>query len=198
MNQCDGCRAGIPVVDGKHQMGPKQKYSDYMVCTKDKYVEPSIKLFLDQDGVLADFDARKREVFGTDHVPDGILWNVINKYFPKYFEELLPMGGMRQLWDFCRSFNPTILTAIPKININQIDEQKRQWVWHWLGEEVPMIFCRRIEKQNYCTGPDCVLIDDNHKNCKEWRDKGGKAIQHVSAEKSIVHLKHFILLLQGL
>lgn len=157
-----------------------------------------MKLFLDQDGVLADFDAKKREIFGTDNVPDGIMWHVINKYFPYYFMDLVQMPDMKVLWDFCKSLNPTILTAIPKINVNSIDKQKKAWVEEFLGHNIPMIFCRRIEKQNYCTGPDCVLIDDNHKNCKEWRDKGGKAIQHVSAEKSIVHLKHFILSLQGL
>src|SRR5258706_4012960 len=145
-----------------------------------------MKLFLDQDGVLADFDARKREIFGTDHVPDGIMWHVINKYFPKYFEDLLPMVGMVELWEFCRPLNPTILTAIPKININKIDEQKRNWVEKYLWTEVEqypqMIFCRRIEKQNYCTGPDCILVDDNHKNCKEWKARGGLAVFHRDAK----------------
>lgn len=154
-----------------------------------------MKLFIDQDGVLADFDAKKREIFGSDNVPSGIMWHVIDKYFPRYFEELWPMEGMKELWDFCKPFNPTILTAIPKINVNSIDYQKRVWVDKNLHELVPMIFCRRVEKQNYCTGPDCILVDDNRKNIQEWRDKGGIGVFHRNAHISISILKER---LQGL
>lgn len=37
-NQCDGCRAGIPVERGFHDMG-KGGYRDPMWCQKDRYLD---------------------------------------------------------------------------------------------------------------------------------------------------------------
>lgn len=36
-NQCDGCQAGIPVVNGTHRMGKPGGYPDAMGCTKKLY-----------------------------------------------------------------------------------------------------------------------------------------------------------------
>lgn len=37
LNQCDGCQAGIPVVDGAHRMGKPGGYPDTMSCTAKLY-----------------------------------------------------------------------------------------------------------------------------------------------------------------
>lgn len=36
-NQCDGCQAGIPVVNGSHRMGKPGGYPDIMRCTAKLY-----------------------------------------------------------------------------------------------------------------------------------------------------------------
>ena len=36
-NQCDGCQAGIPVVNGNHRMGREGGYPDLMGCTAKLY-----------------------------------------------------------------------------------------------------------------------------------------------------------------
>jgi len=38
-NQCDGCQAGIPVVNGTHRMGREGGYPDLMGCTAKQYME---------------------------------------------------------------------------------------------------------------------------------------------------------------
>ena len=38
-NQCDGCQAGVPVVNGAHRMGKPGGYADTMSCTAKMYVE---------------------------------------------------------------------------------------------------------------------------------------------------------------
>lgn len=38
-NQCDGCQAGIPLVNGCHRMGEPGGYSNSMRCQADKYKE---------------------------------------------------------------------------------------------------------------------------------------------------------------
>ena len=39
-NQCDGCQAGIPLVDGAHRMGRPGGYPDMMSCQKERYEHP--------------------------------------------------------------------------------------------------------------------------------------------------------------
>ena len=55
-----------------------------------------------------------------------------------------------------------ILTGIPKPkrNITTAAEDKTNWVHRLLGNEVKVNTVLREEKKNYCTGPDCILIDD--------------------------------------
>lgn len=36
-NQCDGCRAGIPLINGMHRMGKPGEYPDLMACTSKRY-----------------------------------------------------------------------------------------------------------------------------------------------------------------
>jgi hypothetical protein len=41
MNQCDGCRAGIPVdKNGNHRMGKPGSYANLQACQKSKYETP--------------------------------------------------------------------------------------------------------------------------------------------------------------
>lgn len=40
-NQCDGCRLGLPIVNGIHINNKWKDYTSlYMVCTKDRYEDP--------------------------------------------------------------------------------------------------------------------------------------------------------------
>ena len=40
----------------------------------------------------------------------------------------------------------------------------------------------REEKPNFCTGRDCILIDDLEKNIEAWEAIGGTGIRFISAE----------------
>lgn len=37
VNQCDGCQAGIPVINGTHRMGEPDGYANKIKCTADLY-----------------------------------------------------------------------------------------------------------------------------------------------------------------
>ena len=52
----------------------------------------------------------------------------------------------------------------------------------------------RKEKQNYCTGEDCVLIDDRVKTIEEWKEAGGTGILHKDAETTLKKLEAMGLL----
>jgi hypothetical protein len=41
------------------------------------------------------------------------------------------------------------------------------------------------EKKNFCTGKDCILIDDLEANIDSWRSYGGTGILHKDAESTL-------------
>lgn len=47
----------------------------------------------------------------------------------------------------------------------------------------------REQKPEYCTGKDCILIDDLEKNIEAWESYGGTGILHKRAEETIARLR---------
>jgi hypothetical protein len=41
-NQCDGCRAGIALINGTHRMGREGGYPDLMGCTANLYLKQHV------------------------------------------------------------------------------------------------------------------------------------------------------------
>lgn len=84
-----------------------------------------------------------------------------------------------------------ILSGIPKPKrgIENAAEDKTNWIHRLLGENVVVNIVYREEKKKYCTGPECILIDDYGKNIKEWNEMGGTGILHVDAAGTIAALK---------
>jgi len=75
-------------------------------------------LFLDCDGVLADFDAGAKQLLGMTPAAfearhgKGQFWNRIAKA-PNFYGTLPEMADARRLFDGVKQLNPTILTGLP-------------------------------------------------------------------------------------
>ncbi len=84
-----------------------------------------------------------------------------------------------------------ILTGIPKPRrgILTAGEDKINWVRRILSKDVKVNIVYREEKPNYCTGKDCILIDDYKKNIREWEEMGGTGILFATAEEVTARLK---------
>lgn len=159
-----------------------------------------MQIYVDMDGVLADFDAHKvkyfkdsgLDIFKKPYNPkhDEIFWSVIRKEHPRWFLQLPSMPDMGELWFELDNHSPIILSAIPGPKKEKVRETLFQ-KQHWLKDRSiywPAIFCLRSHKQDYAT-PNSILIDDDEKNIAEWRKKGGIGILHTSAVESIKELK---------
>src|SRR5687768_1983918 len=71
-------------------------------------------LFVDLDGVLADFDGGFLKLFGFDNraVEDDLMWSNINAY-GTFFQDLPAFAGAVGFYKSIAGLNPIILTACP-------------------------------------------------------------------------------------
>ena len=137
----------------------------------------SYRLFLDLDGVLADFDKGIYRITGQHphQLKIGHLWKAAAKA-DGFFTHLPWMPEGRVLWEATQTLNPTILTGLPLGN--WAEPQKRAWCARELGSHVPVLTCmardkikhaRQILKKNETP----VLVDDRPKHRALWEEQGG-------------------------
>ena len=150
-----------------------------------------MQLFLDCDGVLADFDAEAFKVFGVpprkaeDALGQKRFWVDIQKV-PGFYRNLPMMPDARKLYMAVKHLKPIILTGCPQGKWAEFDKI------HWAKVNFPgvtMITCQSRDKREHMTGPGDILVDDYLKYKDLWVDAGGVFLYHTSAESSIAHLK---------
>lgn len=152
-----------------------------------------IGLYIDLDGVMADFDKYFLQEFGieSNKLDDSTLWKWINSH-GNFFLNLPLCEGAIDFFKRIEHLKPTILTACPKSNYVTAAIQKRQWVYKHLSKDITVI--PMLGGKNKCLfmhSPGDILIDDFEKNCIPWREHGGIAIQHknfVDTNKQIANI----------
>ena len=148
------------------------------------------QIFLDCDGVLADFDAGAAAILGLSsaafekrHGPRE-FWKRLAAA-PDFFGDLPVMADARELYDAVRRHDPIILTGMPRGT--WAEPQKRRWAErHFPG--VPVITTMAALKHEH-RHPGDVLIDDRDKHRHLWEREGGVFIHHKSARSSIEELR---------
>ena len=138
-------------------------------------------LFLDLDGVMADFDGAFPALFGVDHrtLPDEEMWRYINEY-GTYFRDLPPCQGALRFYAAVRHLNPIILTACPPDRYADVAAQKRAWVREHLGDDVPVLPVQGGKaKPFFMHRPGDILIDDFYRNIVRWNAAGGRGLLHT-------------------
>lgn len=145
------------------------------------------KLYLDLDGVLADFDRGVEIVTGRrpDQQSTREMWTALSRA-PDFFGTLEMMRDAKELWDYCAPHRPVILTGLPLGR--WAEPQKRRWVANMLGAEVEVITCMARDKPKW-SAPGHILVDDREKTKAGWEAAGGTFILHTQAASSIRQLK---------
>ena len=87
-----------------------------------------MQIFVDMDGVLANFDAHHETIFGVrpDRVADNVDWLKV-RAATGFFANIPPMPDAFQLWDYVKPRNPIVLTGVPP-KVTEAAENKRGWV----------------------------------------------------------------------
>src|SRR6185437_13083850 len=134
---------------------------------------PGPRLFLDADGVLADFDLAVRQLLGmrprefiSKHGRSE-FWKRLARA-PNFYGSLSEMPDARTLFDAVKHLEPTILTGLP--TGSWAAPQKVEWAAeHFPG--VPIITCMAADKHKHMHAGD-VLVDDREKHRAAYEAAG--------------------------
>lgn len=148
-----------------------------------------MQLYLDCDGVLADFDRGATELLGMPprayEKKYGLpaFWRELARH-PDFYGTLPMMPDAPQLFEAVRHLDPIILTGLPR----------GQWAApqkvSWAAEHFPgtrIITCLAVDKRHHAREGD-VLVDDQLRHAHLWEGAGGTFVHHRSAESSIAAL----------
>jgi len=147
------------------------------------------ELFLDCDGVLADFGAGVERLLGMRPAAfqrrygNGLFWKQLATA-PDFYANLPQMADAQALFAAVKHLRPTILTGLPMGN--WAAPQKVKWATeHFPG--VPIITCMARDKHKFMKAGD-VLVDDRENHRAAYEDAGVVFIHHKNAADSIRQL----------
>lgn len=144
-----------------------------------------LQVYLDLDGVFADFDKRVKHLTGKHphQLDKKRLWRIINAD-ERFFAELELIEGCMALWEATRDMEPIFLTGSPSSSV--FEQQKKEWVARIFGPEFTVHVVPRRLKQEY-SGPGKILIDDMQENIDQWNARGGHGILHTGDHESTIN-----------
>jgi 5'(3')-deoxyribonucleotidase len=153
-------------------------------------------LYLDMDGVVADFDEYAARTLGVPPsegiYPDEVWYKLASN--ARLYRDLKKTSYADQLVAECRDFALTkgydlyFLTAVPKGNdVKWSFYDKVVWAQQHFPDIAVMFGPYSKDKWQHCNAED-ILIDDRQSNIDEWRAAGGIAIHHVSLNTTLYEL----------
>ncbi len=161
-----------------------------------------VMIYLDMDGVLADFNRGVSELCHMEATPlngkrsakyDDQMWLAIKKV-DHFYEKLELMPGAEEMFRLIYGQygkQCEILTGIPLPQRGIVDakQDKIDWAQRKLAKDIKINVVYRKEKLLFCAGKGSVLIDDREKSIKDWEQSGGTGILHINAENTIAVMK---------
>jgi hypothetical protein len=152
--------------------------------------EATRQLYLDCDGVLADFDAGAFELLGMppqdfqDRHGAGRFWARLARH-PDFYGTLPLMPQAMELFEAVRHLEPVILTGLP---MGQwAAPQKVRWAArHFPGTRIITTLARDKRKH---AKPGDVLVDDQLKHRHLWEEMGGAFVHHQTVERTLQDLR---------
>ena len=149
------------------------------------------QLFLDCDGVLADFDRAATALLGLPprefERRHGAreFWRRLARH-DDFFGSLPLMPDAQALWDATAHLRPVILTGVP--GGGWAAPQKVRWAArHFPDAQVVTTLARA--KRDHIGAPGDVLVDDTPTYRHLWEEAGGRFVLHRSARESLAGLR---------
>jgi hypothetical protein len=157
------------------------------------------KIYVDMDGVIADFVKRFKELTGklpSDYKTEkGFTPNFNLMVDGSHFESLDKMPDFDVLVSYLDSLpvEKCILssTRTPEDNF-KVAMQKMQWLANVANITWPKIFVPGKSLKQQYANPNSILIDDTPIVIEQWNAAGGIGILHTDAISTITELKKYI------
>jgi 5'(3')-deoxyribonucleotidase len=150
------------------------------------------QLYLDCDGVLADFDASAIALLGMppkDYEKKhgrGRFWQKLARA-PDFYFGLPLLPDARRLFDAVAHLDPIILTGLPLGN--WAAEQKVRWAAKYFpGTRIITTMAR--DKRDHAKSGD-ILVDDQLRHAHLWEEAGGIFIHHRNVDETLARLSEY-------
>lgn len=154
------------------------------------------KVYIDIDGVLADFDKKAKEItsgkYGRDDFSKGNFWKAVYRYNSEvepFFESLPKMSGADKLMNFAvNNFENVALLTATGFTPKDAAEQKTRWAAKNFPGIKTLTVTNSAHKAVY-SNPRSILIDDRTASIDPWRKAGGLGILFTNTDQAISELK---------
>lgn len=152
-------------------------------------MEKEYQIYCDMDGVLVDFDKGYFDLTGKDirgtYSTTPEFWAPIDKKGVDYWINLEWKPDGKELWDYIKKYNPSLLSSPSKQMHSRVGKAK------WVEKELPGVhlILRSAERKQDFADENSILIDDRESNVEQWREAGGIAILHTSTADTIKELQ---------
>ena len=150
------------------------------------------QLYLDCDGVLADFDKGAKSILGLPprayekRHGIGRFWQKLATA-PDFYFSLPLLPDAMELFEAVKHLHPVILTGLPRGN--WAADQKIRWAaQHFPGTRIITTMAR--DKRDHAKEGD-VLVDDQLRHRHLWEEVGGIFVHHKSAAGTIEELRRW-------
>lgn len=146
-------------------------------------------LYLDMDGVLADFFGEWARSHGVEHYKQIDKKDIkasldrVGEDAESFFENLPVLSGAQELLRAAQAYGGyTILSSPLERKEEESIQGKRRWIDRHLGAYPPehVIFERNKARYAVTNGVANILIDDYGVNIAAWEAAGGRAFKHRS------------------
>lgn len=165
---------------------------------------PRIRVSLDIDGVIANFNAHCEDLFGghPHHLvfecpergtlkSDAALWAHVHTA-DTFWTEMPLFPWADELIDLCRPYGTQFVTGCPRDGFERASAEKTAKLnARWPG--IPAVTCLSKNKADHMQEPGDILVDDMRRNCERWETAGGYPVRFRTFEQAFADLKTGLL-----
>jgi len=154
-----------------------------------------MKIFLDIDGVVANFNGAAAKLYGKNEDDlraaqspgdyNGIysalgtteeeFWKKVDALGEEFWVTVERYPWADFLFDACSARCETVFLSAPSVDSSSF-AGKVKWLQAWRGRGFRDFIFAPPRHKRHLAGPDSILIDDRDRNIEEWRSGGGIGI----------------------
>ena len=157
------------------------------------------QIFLDMDGVLADFESQIALMLGKKVWNDDAGHNTYDLHKRELtakhmFRQMNPLPDAWMLTDWCLNsgIHTEIQTAAGTVNRELVVRDKIEWIREHINPYWTIIPTFKGSQKAAFAHKKAVLIDDRDRNIDCWVKAGGIGILHTTADNTIAQLNDII------